>query len=270
MITLLDDQIGGATGSGSHRQADHRPGRSSLARAGGELSCRMNASLPRWSYCAVPVPFCPSAALPRTDPILRGRGRTSILAVRGATASCARFRNACRHRGMQLADKSGCQKAFVCRYTDDLRARWTPSSRAARIRVPCSGPRHQRVARCLPPNSRVSSLSLNAMPRRPMRIWKVFLSWCPRATSCAAPPKNRMQANWKIFAEGFSGGLSYRSLHRDTFYRSKFDNLNVVESFGTNSRIVFPYRNINKLREVPAAERITDGVLPTSIICFRM
>jgi phenylpropionate dioxygenase-like ring-hydroxylating dioxygenase large terminal subunit len=70
-----------------------------------------------------------------------------------------------------------------------------------------------------------------------------------------------VQANWKIFAEGFLEGYHIRPLHRDTFYPVQFDNLNVVESFGRNSRIVFPYRRINRLREVPAAERIADGFL---------
>jgi hypothetical protein len=35
----------------------------------------------------------------------------------------------------------------------------------------------------------------------------------------------------------------------------------VVESFGVNNRIVFPYRRINKLREIPPAERNSEGFL---------
>src|SRR5262249_59981563 len=50
-------------------------------------------------------------------------------------------------------------------------------------------------------------------------------------------------------------------LHRDTFYPVQFDNLNMLESFGRNNRIVFPYRSTNKLREVSAAERNADGFL---------
>ena len=36
---------------------------------------------------------------------------------------------------------------------------------------------------------------------------------------------------------------------------------NVVETFGRNSRIAFPYRAIEKLRDKPAAERSPDGTL---------
>jgi phenylpropionate dioxygenase-like ring-hydroxylating dioxygenase large terminal subunit len=66
-------------------------------------------------------------------------------------------------------------------------------------------------------------------------------------------------ANWKILVEGFLEGYHIRSTHQETFYPVQFDNLNVVETFGRNNRITFPYRNINKLRAVPPAERSTDG-----------
>ena len=41
----------------------------------------------------------------------------------------------------------------------------------------------------------------------------------------------------------------------------QFDNLNVVETFGPNNRVTFPYRAIHKLRAVPRAERSVDGKL---------
>src|SRR5262249_21576745 len=68
-------------------------------------------------------------------------------------------------------------------------------------------------------------------------------------------------ANWKIVVEGFLEGYHIRPTHRETFYPVQYDNLNVVEAFGRNSRIAFPYRRINKLRDVPPAERSADGML---------
>ena len=57
------------------------------------------------------IPLCPAAALPENGSyIARDAAGTSILAVRGSDGVVRAFRNACRHRGMQLADKSGCQK----------------------------------------------------------------------------------------------------------------------------------------------------------------
>ena len=64
-----------------------------------------------------PTPFCPSAALPEAGSYLaREAAGTPLLAVRGRDGAVRAFRNACRHRGTQLAEGSGCAKAFVCRY----------------------------------------------------------------------------------------------------------------------------------------------------------
>src|SRR5262245_26216052 len=64
-----------------------------------------------------PTPFCPSAALPETGSyVAREAAGTPLLAVRGRDGTVRVFRNACRHRGTQLAEGTGCAKAFVCPY----------------------------------------------------------------------------------------------------------------------------------------------------------
>jgi phenylpropionate dioxygenase-like ring-hydroxylating dioxygenase large terminal subunit len=68
-------------------------------------------------------------------------------------------------------------------------------------------------------------------------------------------------ANWKVFAEGFLEGYHIRATHGDTFYPVQFDNLNVIEHAGRCSRVTFPYRAVNKLRNVPAGEYDVDGKL---------
>ena len=57
--------------------------------------------------------------------------------------------------------------------------------------------------------------------------------------------------NWKILVEQFLEGYHIRSTHKDTFYPIQYDDLNVVERFGPNSRITFPYKNIERLRDRP-------------------
>ncbi len=65
----------------------------------------------------LPVPFCPSAALPEAGSyVARTAAGTPLVVVRGQDGVVRGFRNACRHRGRQLANGSGCMKAFVCRY----------------------------------------------------------------------------------------------------------------------------------------------------------
>jgi phenylpropionate dioxygenase-like ring-hydroxylating dioxygenase large terminal subunit len=65
--------------------------------------------------------------------------------------------------------------------------------------------------------------------------------------------------NWKVLVEQFLEGYHIRSTHKDTFFPIQYDNLNVVEAFGPNSRITFPYRNIEQLRDRPESGWSTDG-----------
>jgi phenylpropionate dioxygenase-like ring-hydroxylating dioxygenase large terminal subunit len=67
------------------------------------------------------------------------------------------------------------------------------------------------------------------------------------------------QMNWKVLVEQFLEGYHIRSTHKDTFFPLQYDDLNVVEAFGPNSRITFPYRNIERLRDRPESTWSTDG-----------
>jgi choline monooxygenase len=72
-------------------------------------------------------------------------------------------------------------------------------------------------------------------------------------------PANRLVAvrptlramNWKVLVEQFLEGYHIRSTHKDTFYPIQYDDLNVIEAFGPNTRITFPYQNIERLRDRP-------------------
>ena len=65
--------------------------------------------------------------------------------------------------------------------------------------------------------------------------------------------------NWKVLVEQFLEGYHIRSTHKDTFFPVQYDDLNVVETFGPNSRITFPYRNIERLRDRPESTWTTDA-----------
>jgi phenylpropionate dioxygenase-like ring-hydroxylating dioxygenase large terminal subunit len=207
-----------------------------------------------------PIAFCPSAALP--DPgtyVARDAAGTPIVAVRGADGRVRGFRNACRHRGTQLVDGAGCEKAFVCRYHG-----WTYELDGRLRHVP-----HEHGFPGLDKSTR-GLVPVHAVERHGL----VFVTQDgPAAESSldALPPliaprfrlvntaELDVPANWKILVEGFLEGYHIRSTHQETFYPVQFDNLNVVETFGPNNRITFPYRNINTLRATPPAERSTDG-----------
>jgi len=69
------------------------------------------------------------------------------------------------------------------------------------------------------------------------------------------------QTNWKLLAETTMEGYHIKGLHRKSFFPYGLDNTNVVETFGPNSRVVFPFKRINKLRDIAPAERSLDGMV---------
>jgi hypothetical protein len=71
------------------------------------------------------------------------------------------------------------------------------------------------------------------------------------------------ETNWKLIAETTMEGYHIKGLHKKSFYPYGLDNTNVVENFGPNSRVVFPFRRINDLREIEPHERHSDGLITT-------
>ena len=63
------------------------------------------------------IPFCPSASVSEKGGYLaRTSAGTPILVVRGMDQKVRAFINSCRHRGMPVANGTGCARAFVCPY----------------------------------------------------------------------------------------------------------------------------------------------------------
>ncbi len=211
----------------------------------------------------LPIPFCPSAALAEAGAyIAREAAGTPIVVVRGQDGKVRAFRNACRHRGMQVAAGSGCTKAFICRYHG-----WTYRLDGSLSHIPHENgfPDLDKATHGLVPVAAVersglvfvaqdgdidSTGALGALPDLIGPQQKIF-----------ATNENETEANWKIAAEGFLEGYHIRSTHRDTFYPYGFDNLNVIEQFGRNSRVTFPFKRIAKLADVPPERRRIDGLL---------
>ena len=69
------------------------------------------------------------------------------------------------------------------------------------------------------------------------------------------------EANWKLLAETSMEGYHIKHLHNKTFYPYGLDNINIVETFGPNSRIIFPFRRIEKLRDIPEEDRNIQGMV---------
>jgi phenylpropionate dioxygenase-like ring-hydroxylating dioxygenase large terminal subunit len=173
-----------------------------------------------------PAPFCPSAALPEAGSYLaREASGTQLLAVRGDDGRVRVFRNACRHRGTPLAAGSGCAKSFVCPY-------------------------HAWVYRL---DGRLRHV--------PHEDGFPGLDKEQSGQQLIDATEGVVEVNWKVYLEGSIEGYHIRPAHKDTFYPYGFDNLNVVELCGRNSRVTYPFRRIEKLAGVAPEDRRVDGLL---------
>ena len=76
-----------------------------------------------------------------------------------------------------------------------------------------------------------------------------------------ATAEREFDVNWKLLLEGFIEGYHIKSTHPESFLPYRFDNLNVIDRFGCNSRVTYPFQRIRKLAEVPARERRVEGLL---------
>ena len=210
----------------------------------------------------LPVAFCPSAALPENGSyVARTAAGTPLLVVRGDDGVVRAFRNACRHRGMSVAEGSGCSRAFVCPYHAwtyglDGRLKHVPDEEAfpgldheAHGLVPVKAEEKGGLV-FVTQDEPISTGALDHMPELIAPGQVVFDS-----------SEFTDEANWKLIGETSMEGYHIKSLHNRTFYPYGFDNLNIVETYGPNSRIVFPFRRIEKLRNLPRDERRLDGMV---------
>ncbi|OBK21536.1 aromatic ring-hydroxylating oxygenase subunit alpha [Mycobacterium asiaticum] len=219
---------------------------------------------------ATPSVFAPSAAIPDPgDHVERTAFGVPLFAVRGRDRRARVFRNACRHRGFTLVEGAGCAKALVCRYHG-----WTYRLDGSLAHVP-----HQDAF----PDLDMAARGLVEVPSReadglividglsggfPQSAGDAALAWLTdgRAWRDKLVPRQLVQVdstlramNWKVLVEQFLEGYHIRWTHQNTFFPLQYDDLNVVEQFGPNSRITFPYRNIERLRDRPQSSWTTDA-----------
>lgn len=210
---------------------------------------------------AYPSVYVPSAAIPAPgDHVERVSFGVPLFAVRGHNGRARVFRNACRHRGLALVDGKGCSHALVCRYHG-----WTYRLDGALSHVPHSEafPDLDVAARGLveveshevdglivvgpleSPGSHADEALAALSDGSP---WRAKLL---RAERLVYVDSTVRAMNWKVLVEQFLEGYHIRSTHKDTFYPIQYDDLNVIESFGPNTRITFPFQNIERLRDRP-------------------
>jgi phenylpropionate dioxygenase-like ring-hydroxylating dioxygenase large terminal subunit len=194
------------------------------------------------------VAFCPSAALAAPGAyVSRDAGGMPVLAVRGDDGAVRAFRNVCRHRGAAVVCGAGRTTAFVCPYHGwtyqlDGRLRGVPHKHGfpgleldANGLSPVAASEHHGVV-----------FVTQRGPATPGPEIEELAGLINQDLQLTGSEDHEHPVNWKILAETFLEGYHIRSLHEETFFPVQFDNLNVIETFGPNSRITFPYRNVSR------------------------
>jgi|TARA_B110000971_G_scaffold124951_1_gene127914 choline monooxygenase len=201
----------------------------------------------------LPVAFCPVAALPENGSyVARASAGVPIVVVRDLSGTVRAFRNACRHRGMQLAEGSGCTKIFRCSYHGwayrlDGRLEYVPHEHGfpdldkdSTGLVPVHDVTIQNGLVFVTQDEPVGLGALESLPDLLTDDQVLFDS-----------NESVDDINWKLTAEGTLEGYHIKPTHPESFYPFGYDNLNVVEMQGPNSRVCFPFRRIEKLRDTP-------------------
>lgn len=210
-----------------------------------------------------PIAFCPSAALPDVGSyIAREAAGVPLVVVRGVDGKVRAFRNACRHRGMQVAEGAGCTRAFVCRYHG-----WTYNLEGHLRHIPHEGgfPGFDKETHPLVPVAATERLGLVFVTQDEPTVGSDPLEGLDRLINpdqrLFATAERDFDVNWKIFLKSFIEGYHIKSTHPDSFLPYGFDNLNVIDLFGRNSRVTYPFQRIKKLAKVPPQERRVEGLL---------
>jgi phenylpropionate dioxygenase-like ring-hydroxylating dioxygenase large terminal subunit len=211
---------------------------------------------------SLPIPFCPSAALSEKGSyIARKSAGTPLVVVRGRDGKVRAFINACRHRGMQVASGSGRAHAFVCPYHA-----WSYGLDGSLKSIPgeeafpgLAIKDHGLVeVSAMEKGGLVYVMQRGTINPEMLENSRDYFS---PEQQLFRQSENTDQANWKLLTETLLEGYHIKSLHQKSFYPYGLDNINLVETYGANARVTFPFRRIEKLRDVPAEKRRAAGML---------
>jgi len=209
-------------------------------------------------FRSLPIPFCPSAALPNSgDYIAREAAKTPLIVVRGNDGKARAFKNACRHRGAELVTGSGCTGAFVCPYHG-----WSYGLDGALRGIPHEDgfPDVKKMENSLTEVSVIEKSGIIFVvqqdPSQDRTDAMKMLEGLPEVLKSDqilfSETEVIVEANWKLHLESFLEGYHIKPAHKTTFFPFGYDNLNVIESLGPHSRVTFPFKRIETLKDAPA------------------
>ena len=188
--------------------------------------------------------------------------------VRGLDGVVRAFINACRHRGMQVAKGTGCSRAFVCPYHA-----WTYNLEGDLKRIPGQegfpgvNPEEHGLVQVSAQEKGGIVYVMQEGEITPEMLHDSLDFFMPEQALFEQTTFTD-EANWKLLTETAMEGYHIKSLHKETFFPYGLDNITLVENFGAHSRVTFPFKRIEKVREIAPEKRRIDGLVTQVYLLF--
>ena len=200
-----------------------------------------------------------------------------ILIVRNKDGEAKAFLNACRHRGVKLAEGCGHGNGFTCPYHG-----WTYNTDGALISVPSRQsfePEQLRGLIALPIAEGMGMILVHADPEGHVDFDEFFGPMKAYLEDFDIPDYELLseyrapaRINWKHAVDGGLEAYHVPFLHQNTFGTSGLSQL-LHRQFGDHHALIAPRPDILKLRDMPESEwphscyfTSTNSVFPNTVI----
>jgi phenylpropionate dioxygenase-like ring-hydroxylating dioxygenase large terminal subunit len=216
-------------------------------------------------FHARPLVLCLSGALPgpNTYKAVDMCG-TPVLLTRDADGKVHAMANACRHRGVRVADGCGQARRLTCPFHA-----WTYDTTGQLVGLPTAaafdGMRREDKGLVPLPVAEGYGLVVGRLrPGPPVDVDELlgprlaeelelldFAAWQPYGETHTHP----VGANWKVTLDTYRENYHFDYLHRDTLKSYAYGGVLTFDAFGPHLRNCSAIRSIDELRELPEEQR---------------
>jgi choline monooxygenase len=211
-----------------------------------------------------PLVLCLSGALPEPGAYVTvDLCGTPILVTRDGDGKVHALLNACRHRGVRVADGCGTVRRFTCRFHN-----WTYDAAGTLVGLPVASAfedmcREDKGLVELPVGEGYGLVIGMLQPGEPIDVDEYlgpelaaelelldFATW----TRYGEPHVHPVEANWKVTLDTYRENYHFDFLHRDTLASYAYGGVLTFDAFGPHLRNCSAIRSIDELRGQPEAE----------------
>ena len=185
-----------------------------------------------------------------------------VLATRDAQGNFRAFVNACRHRGVRVANETkGETRHFMCPFHN-----WTYATDGELVGVPRAHDfgdfdRSCHGLKALPAQEKYGLLWVHPRPDGHLNVDDLLGDLAPEISGWnfadlkfVGETELTNELNWKLANDTFGETYHFPRLHKNTLANLFHGDALVYEEFARNHRFVWPNRGIDQLREQPEDE----------------